>query len=109
MGRRRFCSSQLRAARTSSCSPCPSSWRAFAEAGSAEVEAQDGQAEGLEGLHGVIDDFVVHGSSAERVRVAEEDGVFCLGRAGVEQGFETASGAGEVLDGSDSGGVHLLA
>ena len=82
---------------------------AFAEAGSAEVEAQDGQAEGLEGLHGVIDDFVVHGSSTERVRVAEEDGVFCLGRASVEQGFETARGAGEVLDGSDSGGVHLLA
>jgi hypothetical protein len=80
---------------------------AFAQACAAKVEAQNGQAKARERLGCVVDDFVVHGSSAERVRVAEEDGVSCAGRAGVEQGFEAASGAGEVLDGSDGFGGWL--
>ena len=39
------------------------------ESGSAEVEAQHGQVERGEGLHRVVDDFVVHGSTEQRMRV----------------------------------------
>ena len=74
---------------------------ALAEAGSAKVEAQDGQALGLEGLHCVVDDLVVHGSAAERMRMTEQHGVFRIRRAGVEQRFEMTGWAGEVVDGAD--------
>jgi hypothetical protein len=83
---------------------------AFAESCAAEVEAEDGQSERVEGLHGVVDDLVVHGATAEGVWMAEQDGVAGVGRAGVEQGFEASGWAGEVFDGAD-GGVrvgHLL-
>jgi hypothetical protein len=75
--------------------------RAFAEAGAAKVEAKDGKAEGREGLHGVIDDLVVHGAAAGRVRVADEGGVRCVVAAGVEKGFEVARRAAKIVDGSD--------
>jgi len=77
---------------------------ALAEAGAAEVEAQDGEAEGLEGLHGVIDDFVVQGASAKRVGMADEGRKRGVGRAGVEEGFEAAGGGAEIVDGAEGGG-----
>jgi hypothetical protein len=83
---------------------------AFAEAGSTEVETEDWEAEGVEGLHGVVDDLVVHRASAEGVRMAEEDGVLCVRRAGVEESLQASSGAGEVFNGADGGGsgVHSI-
>jgi hypothetical protein len=75
--------------------------RAFAEAGAAKVEAKDGKAEGGEGLHGVIDDLVVHGAAASGVRVADDGGVGCVVAAGVEERFEVAGRAAKIVDGSD--------
>lgn len=72
---------------------------AFAEANAAEVEANDRQAEGQEGLHGVVDDLGVHGSAGGRVGVADQGGEGGVGLAGVEESFEFAGGAGEVVDG----------
>ncbi len=75
---------------------------ALAEAGAAEVEAQDGHAEMGEGLHGVVDDLVVHGAAGGRVRV--RDDARCTARArgtGVEDGFEPADGAEQVVKGAD--------
>lgn len=80
---------------------------AFAEAGAAEIEAQDGQAEGLEGLHGVVDHLVVQGASAERVRMADKRGKRGVGRAEVEQSFEPAGGRAEIVDGAQQGGVSV--
>ena len=80
---------------------------ALAEACSAKVEAKDGKAKGVKGLHGMVDDLVVHGSSAERMRVTEEDGVFRAWQAGVEQSLEASDRAGEVIDGAEGGGEVL--
>ena len=71
---------------------------AFAEADASEVEAEHGNAEGGERLHGVIDDLVVHGAASHGVGVADECGVGSVFAAGVEQGFEFAGGAVEVID-----------
>ena len=46
--------------------------RAFAETYAAEVEAKDGNTEGREGLHSVIDNFVMHGATARGMRMADE-------------------------------------
>lgn len=77
---------------------------AFAQSGAAEVEAQDGQAEGLEGLHRVVDHLVVQGASAQRVRMADEGGKGGIGRAGIEERFEPAGGGAEIVDGAEGGG-----
>jgi len=82
---------------------------AFAEFGSAKVEAEDGEAEGLESLHGVIHDFVVHGATAERMRMTDESGVRRVGRACVEESFETARGAAEIVDGAENCGADVSA
>ena len=71
---------------------------AFAEAGAAEVEAQRGQAEVREGLGRVVDDLVVHGAAAERMRVGDERGVECVRCPGVEKRLEATGGAAEVFD-----------
>ena len=76
---------------------------AFAEAGSAEVEAQRGKAEVREGFGRVIDDLVVHGAAAERVRMGDERGIECVRVTGIEERFEVADGTGEVFDGLDVG------
>ena len=73
----------------------------LAEARAAKVEAQDGEAKGGERLHGVVDDLIVHGSAAWRVRVADDGGVGRVGAAGVEQCFEASGGAVEIVDGAD--------
>jgi hypothetical protein len=84
---------------------------AFAEAYTAEVETKDGKAKGREGLHGVIDNFVVHGSAARGVRMTDERGVRGVVAAGVEKGLETTGGAAEIVDRPNLGGSglgHLL-
>jgi hypothetical protein len=84
---------------------------AFAQAYTAEVEAEDGKTEGREGLHGVIDHFVMHGSAARGVRMADERGVRGVVAASVEKGLETPGGAAEIIDRTDLGGSglgHLL-
>ena len=77
--------------------------RAFAKAGTAEVEAQHGQAEVREGLGGVVHRLGVHGAAAERVRVRHDGGVERLGRTGVEDRLKPAAGAAEVFDRLDVG------
>lgn len=53
-----------------------------------EVEAQYRKAEGVQGLHGVEDDLVVHGAAEERVRVADDACVFCVGSTEIQEGFK---------------------
>ena len=74
---------------------------AFGEAGAAEVEAQDGDAEAGEGLHRVVDDLVVHGAAEERVGMGDEGGVGAVAGSGVEEGFEASGGAVEVGEGAE--------
>ncbi len=76
---------------------------ALAEAGAAEVEAQGGDAEMGKGLHGVVDDLVVHGAAGGWVGVGDDGGVGGVFEAGVEDGFEAADGAEEVVEGADVG------
>jgi hypothetical protein len=80
---------------------------ALAEARAAEVEAKDGETEGLEGLHGVVNDLVVQGASAQRVRMADEGGKGRVGRAGVEQSFKAAGGGAEIVDGAERSGAGV--
>ncbi len=76
---------------------------ALAQAGAAEVEAQDGHAEVGEGLHGVVDHLVVHGAAGGWVRVRDDGGVGGVFEAGVEDGFEAADGTEEVVERADVG------
>ena len=55
-------------------------------------------------LHRVVDDLVVHGSTAGRVWVADQGGKGSVVAAGVEKGFETAGTTAEIVDGADVGG-----
>ena len=45
-----------------------------ARTGAAKIESQHGDAEGIERLRRLIDDFVVHGAAEKRVRVADDGG-----------------------------------
>lgn len=72
--------------------------RAFAEAGASEVESQHGQAEGLEGLHRVVDDFVVERASAERMGMTDEGGIRSIRAAGIQQRLKAACGRAQVVD-----------
>lgn len=86
---------------------------AFAEAGAAEVEAEDGETEVGEGFGRVVDGLGVHSAAAGWVWVGDEGGVERVFAAGVEDGFETAGGAAEVVDRLDVGaegwgGGHVL-
>ena len=74
---------------------------AFTQAHSAEVEAQNGHAEGGKRLHCVVDDLVVHGPAARRVRMADERGVWRIVASGIQKSFEAPGGATEVVDGTD--------
>ncbi len=77
---------------------------ALREAGAAEVEAEGGDGEVGEGLHGVVDDLVVHGAAGGRVGVGDEGGEGGVRGTGVEDGFETAGRAVEIFKGADLGG-----
>ena len=76
---------------------------ALANAYAAEVEAEHGEAERSKDLHGVVDDLVVHGASAEWMRVADERGVGGIVTAGVQDGFESACWTMKIIDGSQMG------
>ena len=58
---------------------------AFAEAGAAEVEAQDGESKAVERLHGLEDNFVVQRSAVERVGMADDGRMGRIGRSRVEE------------------------
>lgn len=80
---------------------------AFAQSGSAKVKAQHRQAEPLQGLGRVVNHFVVHGSAAERMRMADQRRKGRVSMACVEQGFESAGRAAQVFDRAQGGGVDL--
>ena len=65
---------------------------AFAQAGAAKVEAQDGTVQPPYGivqhLHGVVDNLVMQIAAAERVRMAEQRGETRMGRALIEDRFQ---------------------
>lgn len=65
---------------------------AFAQARAAKIEAQDRQAETVERLSHLIDDFVVQGAAEERMGVAHDSGERRMSRRarGPQDGFETA-------------------
>ncbi len=69
---------------------------ALAPPSAAKVEAQHRESKALKGLHGVVDDLIVHGSAAHRVRMTDKDGVFRIVAARVEKSFETAGRSGDV-------------
>ena len=71
----------------------------FAEAGSTEVETQNGETEVGEGLGGVIDDLVVHCATTEWVWMGDEYSVEGIRLAGVKQGLKATGGAAKVFDG----------
>ncbi len=75
----------------------------FTQAGAAEVEAEYGESEVVERLHGVEDYFVVERSSVERMRMTDYGSVGRGGRSGVEQSFQASGGAGEE-ERADGGG-----
>src|SRR5258708_32723786 len=68
---------------------------AFAQAGSAEVEAQHRKSESAQGLHGVVDHLVVYGASKQRMRMAHQRRMARLRRPLIEQRLEPARGAVE--------------
>ena len=78
--------------------------RALAEPGPAKVEAQHGQPEVREGLGGVIDHLVVHGPTAQRMRMGHQRRIRSARPAGVEQGFQSSRGAAQIVY-----GLHLRA
>jgi hypothetical protein len=80
---------------------------AFAEPGSAKVETQYRETEGLERLHGVIDDLVVHGAAAEGMRVTDERGIGRFRCASVEESLETACRTTEIVDGAEDCGADV--
>ena len=61
----------------------------FAETGAAKIEAQHRPAQAplrrIQHLHGVVDDFVVHGAAAEGMRMADKRGEARIGRAFIQQ------------------------
>ena len=63
----------------------------LAQSGSAKVEPQHGEAEAVEGLHRVEHDLVVQRSTKQRVRMTNQCGVRCIGRACVKQRFQASS------------------
>lgn len=68
---------------------------ALAESGIAEVEAEHRKSEGVQRLHGVIHNFVVHGAAIHRVGMADQGGVSGARLALVQQSFEFAGGAAQ--------------
>lgn len=72
----------------------------LAEASAAKVEAEDGKGESpggiVEGLHGVVDNFVVEVAAVKGMGMADERGKGSVGCAFVQKGFKTADGAGQI-------------
>jgi hypothetical protein len=68
---------------------------ALAESGAAKVESEDRKTEGVERLGGVIHNLVVHRSSMQRMRMADERCVRSIGVAGIQQSFEASCGASD--------------
>ncbi len=56
---------------------------AFTAAGAAKVEAQDGEAKRVQGLHGVIDHLVMHSAAAHGMRMTDDRGERRIRAAGV--------------------------
>ena len=52
----------------------------------------------LQGLHGVVDDLIMHGAAEERVGMTDQGRVGGVGLAFIEQCFEAAGGAAEIFD-----------
>src|SRR5450631_508465 len=73
--------------------------RTLAQAGAAKVEAQHWEAKSprriVEGLHGVVDNFVVKITAAQGMRMTDQCGERCIGSAFVDHGFESACWSGQ--------------
>src|SRR4029077_30672 len=67
----------------------------LAQSCSAEVEAQHGESEAVQGFHRVEDDLVVQRPAEKGMRMAHHSGMRRVLSAGVEQGFEASSGTFE--------------
>ena len=80
---------------------------AFAKTHSAEVETKDGKAKGREGLHGVVDDFVVHAAAAGWVWMADDCGVRGIVAASVEESLKATGGTVKIVDRTYLGGSDL--
>ena len=78
---------------------------AVAPSGAAEIETQHREAELVERLHRVKDDFVVQGAAVERMGVANNRRVGRARRSCVEEGFEPSGGAGKEQRANGGGGV----
>ena len=70
---------------------------ALAQTHAAKVEAQHGKTEGRKDLHGVVDNFIVHGTAACRVWMTDQRRVRRMWTARVEHRFEPTGGTVEVI------------
>jgi len=75
--------------------------RALAEARAAEVEAQHRQTKAGERLGRVIDHLVVHRAAAQRMRMRDHYCVEGIIASGVQDGFEPAGRAAQIIHGLD--------
>ena len=70
----------------------------LAEAGAAKIETKDREDQAplgvVEGLHGVVDDLVVHGAAARGVGMADEGGKESVRSALIEESFRRPAGPG---------------
>ena len=65
---------------------------AFAQTGAAKVEAEHGKSKAVQRLHGVEDDFVVQRSSIERMRMADQGGMGCVGEPALSRASRRPAG-----------------
>jgi hypothetical protein len=63
---------------------------AMTQSGAAKVEAQHRKSKIVQRLRSVEDNFVVQGSSEQRMRMTDDSSVRSVFRARVEQGFQTS-------------------
>jgi hypothetical protein len=63
---------------------------ALAQSGSTKIKPQHGKTETVQRLHGVKDNLVVQRSAEQRMGMTDQCGVRRVGRASVQQSFQTS-------------------
>ena len=63
---------------------------AFTQSCAPKIEAQHRKPEGVQGLHRVVHNLVVHRATVERMRMTDQGGVRCIRLPFVQQRFQPA-------------------
>src|ERR1700722_10476596 len=64
----------------------------LAQAGAAKIKTQHRKAKTVQGFHGMEDDFIVQGSTEQRMRMADDRSISRVWSSGVEQRFQSSHG-----------------